>query len=70
MLSQLSASAMAMTVISIATRHCISGHIEPPSIEVQQKMCTVIAEGVHQQLRILPERIEMYETGLVSASLP
>ncbi|KAJ9091566.1 hypothetical protein QFC20_007610 [Naganishia adeliensis] len=60
----LSASAMAMTVISIATRLCISGHIEPPSIEVQQKMCTVIAEGVHQQLRILPERIEMYETGL------
>lgn len=61
---------MSMMVISTAIRHCLSGHIEPPSMEIQQKLCAVMAEEVHQQLRILPERLEMYEKGLVSSCRP
>lgn len=61
---------MALTVISTVIRHCISGHIESPSIDIQEKMCTVIADSLHQQLGILPERIEMYQKGLVSTLPP
>ncbi|KAJ9100539.1 hypothetical protein QFC21_003582 [Naganishia friedmannii] len=60
----LSADAMAMAVISVITGHSITGHIEPPDAIMQELICTAIVEGLRQCLKILPERMELFEKGL------
>jgi hypothetical protein len=59
---------MATNVVLAAIRLCISGHIDIPSLETLQRICAVVANEAHQKLSILPERIELYEKGLVSTS--
>ncbi|KAJ9122374.1 hypothetical protein QFC22_001796 [Naganishia vaughanmartiniae] len=60
----LSADAMAMVAVSIITGHSIAGHIEPLHVSTQERLCAAIVERLRQCLKILPERMELFEKSL------
>lgn len=57
---------MAANVISAALHLCISGHIDPPTPVMLSNICSVVVNETQRKLSILPERIDLYEKGLVS----
>lgn len=57
---------MALIVIEAATEHDMAGNLEPSEVSMQEQICTSIAEALRHCLQMLPERIELFEKGLVS----
>jgi hypothetical protein len=57
---------MAASVIRATIHLCISGDIEIPSPEMLSEIRFKVVNAIHRKLAVLPDRIDLYEKGLVS----